>query len=1188
MPKSAVNDLNKNFSLPSRHQAISNHDQQPHEAFTLSKRQSIIKATIAFILATSFTFCPYLNNFLVSTTNVTASTQLVAVSTLFFNPCRSVGAMLEAMWMGVFGLAFASLITTLGWWSVVKYPDTTQTSVIVYQSISLLSLLFLATFVLAFVRARGSKPPIYAGTIMAHWLVSITLTDLPKIQAYSRDSPVPLLCSVVLPLACGMMISLFVNVLVWPTKATSQLKAQVSQCLASSRHLTSSLTSAFLLDVSTARRLTMLSGDTSSSVDTSQITELMAQHRLTLVSLSRANEEAKLEFFARFSGTMTGYYQPLIASLNRITQHLGGMQSSVLKEAAVLKNSKSDQRVERLLDFVEHVGPTVKRLSESTFAVLTSATALLHYQRKHYWFWYYLPTIDRRSRNAEWVNVLNEIRALQGDLTQAIEEFTHSQRTKLLSLYEQEKFDGRPNDQECLTLELISNFQVFLTYFFIFCLVEVAKEIRDGLLTTMVDINVRKLGRGYTSSGLRKTRSMYVDEEAPLLYEQDEELVDIDESLVEIVDGTETFQYLKSQTNGAYHQYLKAPASASVSAPAIRTKQTSNVSLFLRYRLRLWRFLSDIRHSFDLKFAFKTALLVTAIATLAFIPETAAAYRDFRGDWSILSVVVVMTPTVGGTNVAGMYRILGTLAGAMYAYIAWTLFPSSPIGLATLLTLFSIPCFYGVLFTTYPKVFQVSLVTVCAIVLANFAHLGDSYDDNDGLRRWSGEIFELAWKRAVMVSSGIALGLVVTWYIWPYEARVELRKGVSSLFLDMGVLYSRLVEVFNDLPSTVAESARARKKGGSKITASTLHRFYYAEFDQLSSEDTLSYFMAYELKLQMSLMRLRQLLPLTWLEPRLKGPFPVQVYEQILSRCQKILDNFVAMRVAISNNLDSAAGEYNSSFATYREDLILGLAPAPSSSSHKISSKHADTRKLPSHPQLIPYRRELVGSVLLMFYVYSGSLILKQPLPTYLPPSRQARVRLLDKIHQVITQIENDEQDSSNIVNENSDKYGTARSRTLSASPAAIQRPEKYINYYAYALALEDVIQELEGVGVQLKSLFGEMFADVVVDCSGNEDDQEYLDDDDDSDVSSPEDIRPLSNKVPIHHHRNDLWGAQHVDGILSPRQMIRSVLVPSDASVTPRLNNNNNKNTVRIITSTSSDDINWKSFRDSGGSWML
>lgn len=54
--------------------------------------------------------------------------------------------------------------------------------------------------------------------------------------------------------------------------------------------------------------------------------------------------------------------------------------------------------------------------------------------------------------------------------------------------------------------------------------------------------------------------------------------------------------------------------------------------------------------------------------------------------------------------------------------------------------------------------------------------------------------------------------------------------------------------------------------------------------------------MSMELHLQLQLIELQRLLSQTQHEPRLKGPFPVQLYRSILTSLQSILDKLHSMR----------------------------------------------------------------------------------------------------------------------------------------------------------------------------------------------------------------------------------------------------------------------------------------------------
>ena len=63
---------------------------------------------------------------------------------------------------------------------------------------------------------------------------------------------------------------------------------------------------------------------------------------------------------------------------------------------------------------------------------------------------------------------------------------------------------------------------------------------------------------------------------------------------------------------------------------------------------------------------------------------------------------------------------------------------------------------------------------------------------------------------------------------------------------------------------------------------------------------SIQHFMSMELHLQLQLIELQGLLAQTQHEPRLKGPFPVQLYRSILTSLQSILDKLHSMRCVTS------------------------------------------------------------------------------------------------------------------------------------------------------------------------------------------------------------------------------------------------------------------------------------------------
>lgn len=1076
----------------------------------------MLKSWLAFAISTILTFVPLFRN------SLGFYSHFATVSVLLFHPGKSVGAMLETVLLGVFGVVF-SLIVCLFTELIVGIFEM-QNNWFLNRSIVILSSLFISIFIIAYTRAKHEKVPVFIAAMMSNMILIVQLTNdsigtianAPQSIGISQQFNWMVKNSLVLPVLAGMSVSLFTNIAVFPKSAKEELQELMQESLISTKNLLENLVNLFLLPPAQAQCDSNVSPifDYSSS---EILRHLMTKHQKILSFMYQAQRESKLEFL-NIDTLSSDYYRNIGEGINRLSQHLSGMRSSIAKRenwllhkgfSGIYANSKisSSQQFpfdDDLYIFIDSVGDSLRNLTEHCKHILDHIAEMVSSRELSRFNNHLFSKRDPKIVEDSLIGLKN----LQKRLESAIEEFNSMQKAQMTQLYERNKFDGSPKDE------------AFLAYFVVFCLIEFAKVLKDDLLESM-KLYFENLD---VKNGSSETNEEF-DEESfdDVSYrsydcnsEQGTFHVEPKESNI-MMQG-QYYQYFRTQTDGAFHDYIKTPsndaffhslktgrlAQSLQGNPIVQIKNSlKKTGSTIKSRLMIWNILTRIGRSFKLKFALKSAIVVTGLASLAFLPNTKSFYRDYRGQWAILSAAMSMTNTVGGSNLAGLYRILGTVAGSFYSYISWKIFPENPFGLAFMLWSFSVPCFYVFIATVHTQAARICLIAISAIVMANFSNMENS--------QWNYSIEELAWKRGITVISGMVIGLVATWYVWPYEARVELRKNLSDMLLNMGILYSRLVEVFVTNASDDQDCKKSAKSEFSfatspRISISNFHRYYYTDFQYLPLADRISFFLTFESKLNERLFEVKQLLPLTRHEPRLKGPFPVEIYEEMLERCQNILDKFVAMRVAISNNIeitewsddsdkDSIKSGKNKSFLSrqssmssnrarrrtgtsisfIQDDLILGMAPTSSLSqtpSAKESTGSFDFNQgiVSQVPELLPLRRELVGSVLLCFYIFAGSLILKQPLPTYLPPASEARQRLMDNLKSIITSASN----------ENCSASKAHGKRQSSLEFLQLNKPNKFINYYAYSLAMEDVIHELNLLGSNLKNLFGEIFADVV------------------------------------------------------------------------------------------------------------
>ena len=194
--------------------------------------------------------------------------------------------------------------------------------------------------------------------------------------------------------------------------------------------------------------------------------------------------------------------------------------------------------------------------------------------------------------------------------------------------------------------------------------------------------------------------------------------------------------------------------------------------------------------------------------------------------------------------------------------------------------------------------------------------------------------------------------------------------------------------------------------------------------NKIRMSHSIQHFMSMELHLQLQLIKLQGLLAQTQHEPRLKGPFPVQLYRSILTSLQSILDKLHSMRCVTAreewHTVSSIRHFVNGCeliiFETVRRDFILPV-----------------NRE----------RREMVGNIILYFSVLSSAFRLKSPLPPYLPPAAKSQERLVDAIRNL----------------------DVVKRRDVKAS--------RQLLFFAYALTMKGVIQELEFLGRTVQEAFG-------------------------------------------------------------------------------------------------------------------
>ncbi|KAI8059981.1 Fusaric acid resistance protein-like-domain-containing protein [Gilbertella persicaria] len=989
---------------------------------TLTPQQrTVLKCSFAYCLGSLFTFVPALNALI---GNNHTSSHLVATATVFFNPAKTLGGMVEAAAYGWGYVLFAELVSFASMLTTDFFVDRGQ--FLVAHLISLLFWLAGSTFIVAFLKAHWNKPPVATASSLCFIIIFIIVVREGSVNRGDFDTT--RIEQITTAVATGTLITVACCVVFWPVSAAKKLKKDVDATLTSYRVLLKLLVKTFLLD-----------DDLPEFKANRTLQTAIQSHQASFTALQKSLKEAKLETWWNPEVRDRGAeYDAVIKSMQRLAQHVGGLRSSCgiqfeimgseatkqYKEMSRNKKKKKQTRSIATNVFGSNTHPPSK-LSQSfvpasTFDEDTSWNVRAGYRRRKLQdemrrqktfmsrsddqledFLNHVPSTSQPVVEEQQMPLVNFIQTIRPPLKsfaytckQTIYHLQHhfsknnsswlprrmqsSSRTrspslsllkanlqKAIALFETaqkqavQKLTAKANPIAHAETEAIGSVlgeEVILVYFFVFNMTEFARE-----LITLVE-SVEKLNRkpqmgifawlmSFPSAYRTKKRAYHLH----------------DVHVVPFVPN-------ERNTINTLH------------TPTPKTK-------WRRFFIRVWRTFSLFKLQ-KIRYATKAMVAAILLATPAFVNYSQDWFRTYRMEWALITLMVVMTPTVGGTNLVAVYRIFSTALGCYVAMIFYMLFPGNMVVLALLTWLFSIPNFYLILYNKHGKFGQFTLLAYNLVML-------NKYNDRDTNEI---EVWVLANQRCFAILVGVVFGLIATAYVWPYEARVELRKGLSDFLLRLAWLYQKLVSIYIDYPVKNRTQPNGQREPQHRIVnlvqvapdASETQLLTFESQRQLATQS----FMDLELGLQRALLDLQALLSQTPNEPRLKGPFPVDTYRTMLTSCQNIVDRFLSMRTVMLKD-------------TWQNQV--------------------------QHDFMIPVaseRKELVGNVLLYFYLLASALRLKTPMPPYFPPARKAWKSLLEQLFHM----------------------------PMERSKQLVEKNDVYMFYYAYVTLMEDIIRELDKV----------------------------------------------------------------------------------------------------------------------------
>ncbi|KAI0319004.1 Fusaric acid resistance protein-like-domain-containing protein [Amylostereum chailletii] len=888
---------------------------------TLSPMQrNILKCTLAYFIASLFTYCPYLSG-------------LIAVMDTG-GPGEKYPSPSGHMVATIMNLYWA-LETHAGWeW---------------LADILALIWIGIGMSMVAWMKLWMAKPTFNPACSMIAIILFVVVV---------KEGGLATLLSVSFIVVVGSVIANVVCYTVWPQSAASNLQANMIKTLDSYSTLLKLLTNTFLLEEPLHR------------LSQEKIKKAVADHQASFTKLKKDLAEAKSEavWESRSGNVKQGRrrpYEDAVDSMTRLGQHLNGLRSGITLQYDIAKAYRDGKLAKRRSFYAKDpkarhstIGPsTVKgkgqdphlELEDDELTVMIKSVAAifgdivdelgppLHalsttcthaIKRLRHTFVHRNHTTDTEVTSTEFLELVDGVE-------RALFVFDSTSNQAIMRLYRRSSPSGHATHNTSLATSRASiaslvddsvnpftvgtdNENVFLVYFFIFTLQEFASEL-VSLIDAMSRIYAAERRRAKEGPWFKRIPSEI------FTYCRRARVTPRDRNSQPSKAGRPSFrrtvsEYLNSNTTRVATSFPKVRPHAP---NTMQTPSRSELSYAGRFKQWIWR-VGARMGDHDIKYAIKAGMATAMLAAPAFFEVTRPKFMEYRGEWVLISFFVVMSPTIGATNFLSVHRVLGTLFGAATAAGVYALFPENAIVLSIFGFFFSIPCFYYII--ALPQ-----YATTGRFVLLTY-NLTCLYSYN--LRRKDVSVLDIAYHRFVAVTVGVVWAAFVSRFWWPSEARRELSKALGEFCLNLGWLYTRLVASNSfspDLPpededeAPTEETALVPRKPKTRLS------------------NSVEEFMAMELHLQIKLIELQELLKQTQHEPRLKGPFPIKLYRSILTSLQTILDRMHSMRCVTTRE------EWHT---TVRRDFII-----------------------PVNPQ----RREMVGNVILYFTTLASAFRLKSP-----------------------------------------------------------------------------------------------------------------------------------------------------------------------------------------------------------------
>lgn len=754
---------------------------------------AVLKCTLAYLLGSMGTLLPPLSRFLGNRDGK----HITATLTVYFHPARTVGSMLEAVVIAIIAVVYAELLSLLSMGVSIFFQAQLDMTELAHALILVFCIGGGLGFV-GWVKQKLNTPLVNVGT---------TLTSIAIISVVTKEDAVhggffddDKIVQVLQLLLIGITFTVAVNVLVWRASARRVLRKSIVTAAMSLGDKLSSITQGFLNG----------NGD---ELWSSEYTRVSKQYNAAYAKITTTLREAKFEHYFVGHETIYPLDRRLVRSMEALSQAIGGLRSALESQFTLLREPPGTGEQTGVTPS-PMVSPTLARTMSSfmrdaseRLAVIDESAEIEEEERDGS-----SGGSDSTLARAPKFQAPSDIFALFIELLgPSIKSLAHT----LSEILREPAFGKDLKEDITVNEQLRESLRDALSLYDtargsslreLYRIIELGRARSEKI---QADIEEVASACGHFSFSLQA-----VAEETDAYLDVLEELKYTTETAPRTWKWLKFWRYLKPFKRSDREQQEDPEQESLLQKPAVRRLRKSQLpkgipdTMIARRDTFNWEaapHASKFKRSFsqgllkvlrflareDILFGIKVGIGAMLWAQFAFIPATRPIYQLWRGEWGLLSFMIVMGMTTGAANTTGTSRFQGTLIGAACAVTSWIVSQGNAIALFFIGGIVALGNFYMILVVKNGPLGRIALLAYNVSTLYAYS-LSQSVDDDDDDEGGSNPlIFDIAFHRVTSVTLGILWGIIFCRLLWPISGRRKFREGLSVLYLQLGLIWKR-------------------------------------------------------------------------------------------------------------------------------------------------------------------------------------------------------------------------------------------------------------------------------------------------------------------------------------------------------------------------------------------------------------